>query len=408
MTSPILARTLGPSGRGELAAILVVLGLAPMIGDIGLYVFVTRERARAARPLGLVLGSTVPLAMAAALVGVAAAVPIANALGRGRKTVELFIEIGLVALPISVFVQTLVGVVVGAQRWRVVITSRLMGVGGTTLAIVVLSVAGRLTVTTAAIAYLGLGVVSTLPYLVGLRGSRPWRFERGVAREGLAFGFKSWLFSLAGQANGKLDQLLMAALVSSRQLGLYALAATLATASTSLVSAVNTALLPRVAGGDPALVTRACRVTFLIVGVYAVGLGLACPVLLPLVFGSAFSGSVPMLVVLLVGSLLLVPSQVLCAAAIAAGDPGTAARSQLVGLAVTVPGLVVALPVAGGVGAAVVSAMSYGASFAVLWGSARRRFDLSLRQILWVTVADVRWLHARVRRAPAPAIGVGQ
>jgi O-antigen/teichoic acid export membrane protein len=405
VTSPILARALGPSGRGDLAAIVVVLVLAPTIADVGIYMYASTERARGVRRLGAILGSTIPIALTASLVGVLLAVPIAHLLGRGRADVVFFIELGLFLLPLSVFGQTLFGVVMGAQRWGVVMLSKVLSTGGAALVIVLLSLTDTLTVATAAAAYLICGLVAYLPFLVGLRGSRPWRFQQKIAREGLAFGTRTWLSTLALQGNAKLDQLLMAALVSSRELGLYALAVTLATASTSLIGSVNQALLPRVAAGEPALAARACRVTVFFVAIYGVSLALTSPILVPLVFGSSFSGSVPMLVVLLAANLFLVPTQVLGSAVIAAGHPGAAARSQLVGLVITVPALFVALPLAGGLGAATTSLISYAGSFAVVLVAALKGFGLPARAFLLIDAGDIRWMRTRLRRSDSDTVG---
>lgn len=405
VTSPILARALGPSGRGDLAAIFVVLGLAPSIADIGLYLYVSRERSRQMRGIGSILGSTVPIALAVAMVGALLAVPIAHVIGRGRQDVVLFIEVGLFLLPFSVFCQTLYGVVVGAQRWGVVMVAKLISAGGPALVIVTLSLTGSLSVSTVATAYLVCSVFGYLPFLVGLRGSRPWRFRSQIAREGLAFGSRTWLSSLANQTNVKLDQLLMAALASSHELGLYALAVTLATASTSLTGAIGTALLPRVAAGEPVLAARACRMTILIVGAYGIALAVVSPLLVPMIFGSAFSGSIAMLVVLLAANMFLVPGQVLGSALIAAGDPGAAARSQLCALAITVPALIVVLPLAGGLGAAAISLVSYAAAFVVVLIAAVRRFELPPRTFLLIDASDLRWIRSRLRRSTTRAPG---
>jgi O-antigen/teichoic acid export membrane protein len=124
-----------------------------------------------------------------------------------------------------------------------------------------------------------------------------------------------------------------------------------------------------------------------------------------MVFGTAFAGAVPMLIVLLAANLFLVPAQVLGSAVIAAGNPGAAARSQVLGLVITVPALIVLLPLFGGLGAAWVSLASYAASFGVLLVAAVRRFELSPRAFLLVSGADVRWLRTRLRRNRADAVG---
>jgi O-antigen/teichoic acid export membrane protein len=401
VTSPILARTLGPSGRGEVAAIFAVVGIAPWISELGMTAFLSREHARRARPLGVLLGSTMPITLAASLVGVALAVPIARAIGHGREEVTSFIELGLLLLPVSVFAQTLFGVAVGDQRWRVIMLARIIAGGGSACAIVILSLSNTLTVSTAAATYIVIGLLANAPFLIGLRGSRPWRFVTPVARQGLAFGVRSWLSTIATTGNAQLDQVLIAGLASSRQLGLYSLAVTLSMASSSLVGATMSALVPRVAAGESELAARACRVTLLLAIALGVAIAATSPLVVPFVFGRAFTAMIPMLLILLAASFFYVPGQVLGAALIAGGNPSGTARGQLVGLALTVPLLIVVVPFAGGIGAACVSFAAYAVTFAIIVRAAAATFRLSHRTLLIPTLPDFRWLWQRIRRRPA-------
>ena len=307
ITSPILARTLGPSGRGEVAAIFAVLSIAPWLTELGLTSFLSREHARRSHPLGVLLGSTMPITFAGALVAVVAAVPLARALGRGRPEVTHFLEIGLFLLPLATLPQMLYGVAVAEERWNTFMVVRVLSTVGTTVCIVVLSLLGALTVRTAAIIYIVWGIVGNTPFLTGLRGTWPWRFDAVVAHTGLAFGVRSWLSTLANAGNVQLDQVLMAGLVSSRQLGFYALAVTLSTAASSLVGATATALIPRVAGGDSGLAARACRVTLLLVTLFDLAVALTSPLFVPILFGSAFNPMIAMLIILLAANLFAVP-----------------------------------------------------------------------------------------------------
>jgi O-antigen/teichoic acid export membrane protein len=401
VTSPILARTLGPAGRGQVAAVFAVVSLAPWISELGLTAFLSRAHARRSHPLGVLLGSTMPICMAASLVGVVLAVPLAHVLGRGRPDVVTFIEVGLVLLPFGVFFQTLYGLAVADQRWGLIMATRVLSSGGAAGAIVALSLLDALTVRTAAATYILCGILANIPFLVELRGSRPWQFARPVAREGLAFGLRSWLSTLASVGNLQLDQLLMVRLVTSRQLGLYSLAVTVASAAGSLVAATANALIPRVAAGDSELVARACRVTLFAVVVAGIGIGVTSPVLVPFVFGRAFDDMIPMLVVLLAGGVFGVVANILGSALIAGGNPSATARGQLAGLAVTVPALIVVLPIAGGLGAAWVSLAAYVVTFAIILRAAARTFDLRYRTLLVVTGEDVRWLSTHARRQAA-------
>jgi O-antigen/teichoic acid export membrane protein len=407
VTSPILARALGPSGRGELAAIFTVLTLAPWITDLGLTAYLTRERARG-EDAGLLLGSVMPLAVAGSVIGVAAAIPVAHLLGQGREDVIFFLEIGLLTLPVGVFIGTLYGLLVGEERWRVIVGARVLNAALPAAAIVGLSLVGAVTVPHVAIAYLVTTIVGNAPYLLALRRSRPWKFRRKVSVEALAFGVKSWLATVAITANARLDQLFMAGLVSSTQLGLYALAVTLSSVSSSLVGAVSNAVFPRIALGEAQLGARACRLSMAMVLVFNLLIGASSPFLVPVVFGADFSGAVPMLLILLVASVCAVGVQILTSIVTAGGDPAATARAQGVGLAITIPGLVFLLPSFGGIGAAWISLASYTASLIIVLRAAVALFDLPFHRFLLPHRSDWTWLRGRLasiraRRAGDPA-----
>jgi O-antigen/teichoic acid export membrane protein len=396
ITSPILARALGPSGRGQIAAIGAIVVMAPWITELGMTAYLAREHARRTYPLGRLLGSTMPVIVGTSLIGVALAVPLAHAMGRGRHNVIEFVEIGLFILPAGVFLQALQGVTIADQRWGVMITAKLLNTGGAAVAIVLLAALDMLTVKSVAIIYLVASMIAGLPFLTALRGSRPWRFSASITRTGTVFGVRSWLSTIANVGNAQLDQLLMAGLVTSRQLGLYALAVTMSTATNVLIGATSNALLSRVAVGDSELAGRSARVALLIVAAAALAIGAASPVAIPLIFGSRFDGSIPMLIILLPASLFNVPSVVLGSALVAAGDPSSTARGQLAGLIVTVPALIVVLPIAAGIGAAWVSLVAYFVTSVIIVRAARRKFELSYRTLLVPTGADVQWLLSRV------------
>jgi O-antigen/teichoic acid export membrane protein len=403
VTSPILARTLGPSGRGEVAAVFALVSVAPFVSELGTGAFLAREHARRSTPLGVLLGSTLPIALVASLVGVALAVPLGHLLGRGRPPVVEFIEIGMFMLPISACVQLLYGIVQADERWNLAIAARVLNVGGIAGAIIALSLLHALTVTSAAITYLVGSVIPNLPYLAALRDSRPWRFAAQTASSGLRFGVRSWLSTLANIGNQSVDQVLMAGLVSSRQLGLYALAATLSTATGgALIGAAVAALFPRVAAGDADIAARACRVTLLLVTLVGLVIAISSPVAVPLIWSRAFADATPMVIVLVAASVFYVPGQVLGSALIAAGNPAATAYAQVAGLVITVPALIIVLPIAGGLGAAWVSLGAYAVTFAIVVVAARATLALSYRAMLVPTREDVDWLWRRVRHRQAP------
>ena len=87
ITGPIQAHVLGPSGRGEVAAVVTTVAIATWVLDFGLTAFVARARARGTTA-ALVYGTVVPLSLAFSLIGVAAAFPVAELIGQiGRAHV---------------------------------------------------------------------------------------------------------------------------------------------------------------------------------------------------------------------------------------------------------------------------------------------------------------------------------
>lgn len=402
ITGPITARVLGADGRGELAAIISVITIAPWLLDLGLGQWVARERARGASRSDI-LGAALPLALGCSLIGVALAIPLSELLGRGRSVVTTFVLIGMLLMPISVVLHVLVGLAVGEERWRLYSASRVVGSVLPVVAIVVLAIAGWLTVASAAASYLVGALLGGLLLVQRVRGVRRLSFDRRRMRVAAGFGAKSWLSQLGGVASNRLDQVLMAGLVSSRQLGLYAVAVTIASITHGLIIAVSAALFPRVAAGGGELAARGCRVTVAIVGAAGTALAAVSPVLVPFVFGAEFEDAVPMVVILLAASIPLAASVVLATALVAVDEPGAAMRAELIGLAVTIPALIAFVPGAGGLGAAVISLIAYSLRLAYQLRSAAGAFGTPWWSFVLPTLHDLRWLSARVRRRrPGP------
>jgi O-antigen/teichoic acid export membrane protein len=403
VTGPLTARALGPDGRGELAIILSVLTLAPWVLDLGVSVWVGRERARGASRAD-VLGAALPVAVACSIAGVLAAIPLSRALGEERQVVVTFVQIGLFASPLVVVLQTLVGLAIGESRWGLFNLTRIVASVVPLVAVVVLASIGQLSVGAAAAAYLAGAVGGNLLLLSLVKGARRLVFGWSRSWAAATFGLRSWLSSLGNVANQRLDQVLMAVLVTSSELGLYAVAVTVAMLTSTLVGAVSSALFPRVAQGDPMLAIRSCRVTVGIVFVAGLFLAVITPAALPFVFGSDFDDSVPMALILLAASVPAAAATVLSAALQAVGDVGATMRAELVAVALSVPALVLVLPGGGGIAAAIVSLVAYTVRLGLELGPARRAFGARAASLLVPARSDVMWAIGQVRtRTVTPA-----
>jgi O-antigen/teichoic acid export membrane protein len=401
-TAPILARALGPDGRGVLASIVVPLTFAPIIAQLGVGQYLVREAARG-RPTRELVGSIgLPLLFVAALVAIFAG-DLSSLLIPEGGTAHTLLQIGFSLLAVALFGNLLQDIAWGRQQWRLLMVVRVIPPALYAVAIAVLAVVGALSVQSAVIALWATGVVVFVPLFKTLRDAWIPRVKIDVMKEGLSFGLKSWFAGFSNVINLRLDQLLMIRLVSSHDLGLYAIAVNVATVPTLATSAFGSFVLPRVATGDEDVVGRASRVGLLVILVAGSLVALALPVGIPLVFGDAFADAIPMVLILLVGLAPMSMFSILNAALGGAGMPAAGTYAEIAALCVTVPGLLIALPLIGAIGAAIVSSAAYTVSATVLLLLARRRFSTSLRELLVPTVADLRWLRGIVRsRRVAP------
>jgi O-antigen/teichoic acid export membrane protein len=304
-----------------------------------------------------------------------------------------------VLTPLSLFGQLLIAVNAGLQRWTALIVGQATGILIPSVGTVVLFVADALTLRSAAILTLAGGVLSVAPVLPVL-SVRKLRFVRLTVAAALSFGMRAWVGGLASLLNVRLDQLVMVTAVSSRELGLYVIAATLSSMSGTVADSVGGAVGPRIAQGELALAAVALRV-----GLWSTAIGnsfvaIAAPFAIPLLFGQDFAGALPMALVLLAAAVPLAGTHVLTRALVTADQPGWTSVGELVTLGVTVPGLLILLGPLGGLGAAIVSLVAYSSSFGILLARALRTFPAGLHEFLVPQRSDLRWAESTVRSRP--------
>jgi O-antigen/teichoic acid export membrane protein len=406
VTGPLLARALGPSGRGDLAAVIVPLALAPQVLSLAIPSFAYRAIPRG-WTFDEVLGSLGPLLLSIGSVAAAAAVPIADALAGGRETVRTFLIIGLLATPLVLISMLLASSSAALERWRAVIAVNAIPFATVFAAVVVLYATGRLTVATAAAANIAGSLLTLVPVMPLVARVQRARFRLSLAREAISFGAKGWIGGLAMLANLRLDQFIMITAVSPHELGLYAVAVTIAGASGLATGALVPPLATRVASGQTHLITQAVRVAVGGTLVLNAVLALATPVLLIVLFGPRFSGAIPMALILLAAQVPFSGASVLSTALGADGAPLIGSVGEGMALVVTVVGLFVLLKPLGGIGAAIVSFAAYSTSFTYQLFRARRRTGARLTEFIVPTRADVNWAQNLIAgiaprlRAPA-------
>lgn len=362
VTGVLLARWLGPSGRGDYAAVTSYFGIALVVFELGLgssVVFhVSKYRRAHADYVWTAVGLLVPLALAAALVSAVLGLTVFGD-SPSRRAAFLIIPLSILFsfanAPASFALQSL-----DLGSWNLIRVSQavifiLLIVGAHQ--IVALNVSLVITLLT-----VSLALQAALAWWLYVKRCSPkGRFVRGHARPMLRFGILNMSSTAPNAVNGRFDQLVLAVMVSSAALGQYAVAVSLSVLAAPLVMAFGYVAFPRVARGERVLETirTATRGSVLVSVVSIVLIVIAGPLLVPLLFGPGYQSVTRLLIVLAPGAAVVVVNQVLGDVLRGLGRPGVVAVCEWVGVISTIGGLVLLVPRLGVTGAALTSTVTY-------------------------------------------------
>jgi O-antigen/teichoic acid export membrane protein len=224
------------------------------------------------------------------------------------------------------------------------------------------------------VALWAVSVTAPLAVLAPAVRPRPRHWDRALAREAVGRGLRyhpglASLFLLF-----RSDILILDGLTTTAAVGLYSLAVSLAELTRVVTDAIAQIALPGQLGPDDRDAAAATSAIARLTGAVAlVSVGLMCaaaPMLIPLVYGASFAGSVPALLALAPGLLALGATRPLGAYLLRLDRPGFASALSIAALAVNVTLNFALVPLYGIVGSAVASSIAY----AVLAGLQARWF----------------------------------
>jgi len=374
ITGVLIARELGPTARGE----LVIASVGPpliasllLLGTDEALVFIlahAKGRSEVGRVVGSAIGMSLTLGAIATVLSLllqwlyfAPAAPHVAAIAiYGYGTVPF----------LYIFTQVSLGIMRARQQYTLWNLCR----GWIPLcylaSVIVLIIAHRLSPTAILTVLFAANLLLFMYSVLRLRGERDRQFLPKQGRDILRLGTQNHLITVGQLVNQRLDQFVLARLVSSTQLGYYAVAVTYA--SLGLVVAMAPAWQLYSQGSQGGGISKhhfsslQWRTTVAMAAMAAV-CGVLAPFLMPYVFGRAFTASVLPAVILLCGAPALALSALRAAAWKASGKPLRAAFAEGIGIVVTFVGLIVFARRFGIVSAAITSVLAYTTVTAVLF-----------------------------------------
>ena len=406
-TGVVLARALGPSGRGLYALALLLPSVLVLVANLGVSNALVYYLARRTYPNDTMVGQTISLAL---MLGVAAAALLVALMALAGNALLPGVPARLVliagaAIPLSLCFYFSLSFSQGMQAFWAFNSLYLLN------AAAVLVLLGGLfffpgSVTAAVVAW-SLSWVPTAGlavYWLSRWGRLNMRFDPATSKQLVRFGMIGYLSWLSQYFNLRLDTFLVNIFKNSTQVGFYAVAVSLTETIWYVSTSASTVLAPRVASGEAAdqdsATGRVSRTVFGISLVAAIGLAALAPLIVRILFGSRFAPSVPAIWLLLPGVCMLGVSRVLGSYLLGRNRQEVDFVAALTGLAVTVGLDLLLIPRYGFPGAAAASSIAYTANLAVNLGWVVRNSTLRVQDLLVPRPADFQVMLARLPRPP--------
>jgi O-antigen/teichoic acid export membrane protein len=369
----LIARAVGPTVRGEYAAVTSWFGVVVLVGGVGqpaaLCFYVARQPSRAREYAATSRAMMVAMGLLAAAGGML----LAPLLARGSAQVATGYRIAF-AVSIIVLVGFSYTFALQARdiaRWNV---SRTIQPVFSLIAILALWRLGLLTLD-AALVVLGVTMLLQLGWAYWScrrAGLVPGRARVALVRPLAVYGAAQIAALVPATLNEQLDQLVLSQTVPAADLGRYAIAVSFTLLPISAVSAIGYVAFPKLASerSVTAATRRLQRLAILgsvgLTVAMLVPLALGAPWLVPLVFGPAYRGAVPLIWILTPGAAFLSCGQVTGNLLRGRSHPSVVAWCQGLAALFTIAILAALLPFLGVYAAAIASTVAYGVTTAVM------------------------------------------
>lgn len=409
-TSILIARSVGPAGKGSLDLIVATSALLGMVLAMSLPQGVTFVVAQGKVAANVLASQLVVVSVLQALAAL-----IILSLLRFTPYFEMFLPawgLWIVAgVVMYVWVDLVTkfwsGIHAGQQHIAVVNNAEFLGRVAQFVSIFILSAAlywsgSRLSVGVLFLVTLSASMLINLLQFASLGFKFQLSSDLSGLKGALNFALPCYAANLAQFLNYKLDVFVVGFFAGTASVGRYTLAVSLGQLLWLMSNSVATVLLPKIAAStdDGVSIRHTARVTRLSVWATAIcglALGVLATQAIPLAYGEAFRPSVMALLWLLPGIVLFSIANVLAAYIAGIGKPRLNLLVSGVSLVVTITLDLLLIPKLNIVGAAIASTVSYSLSALLLIVFFMRETGAPLREILLPTSEDVRMLLSVAR-----------
>jgi O-antigen/teichoic acid export membrane protein len=405
-TGTITARILGPSGRGEQAAMTIwpqffayslSLGLpSALLYTLKKYPTERSKSFSAAVVMGAVLSAF------AAVIGV---FTIPMLLKKYSPDIVHLSQGLMLAVPIVMFTEILRAAMEASDEFAIANKIRYIPPLSTLVMLVGLALSGKLTPFTAVLSYWLPGVPILIWMIACARRFFVIRLERvrRSTKRLLHYGLRAYGIDLITTLSGQIQQVLAVSLLVPASMGLYAIAFSLCQLLYVVQSSFVTVLFPKAAARPTEEVVqmtgRAARIGGFLAVLMAAFMMLFAPLVLNILYGKEYLAAIPVFRILAIETVLGGTAVILSQAFMALDRPGIVTIIQSSGLALGIPLILWLTPIFGlsGLGLALLG------STAIRLIATLVCYPVVLKTAppsLWFVGQDIEFLRTRILRRP--------
>ncbi len=403
VSSIIIARTLGPFGKGVFAVLAAIMGIALQFGNFGLHAsniyFVSRDKQKLPQISGNSLW--VGLIGGIAISGIAYLVSIAFPRLLLGEIKPLFLMIMLISVPfvfISLFLQN---ILIGLQK---IYQYNLIEVAGkffSVIFIVVILVILRRGIRELVILSTLVTALICLVYIAYFRSFNgfSFKFDIKLFREMLEYGFKTYLSCLFAFLIIRSDMILVNYFLSVSKAGIYSVAVSFADFLYLLPATIGMMLFPKASAiqdKESKLTKKVSRFTVLLMLVLCIFAAVVSKPLILLMYGPQFKDSIVPFLWLLPGILFLSLETIYMNDFASRGNPPIVYIVPAIAFVINIGLNLIMIPRMGIVAASLTSTISYGLMFLVTLEYLRIASCSSHKDILVTRFEEIKELSQEV------------
>ena len=340
--SILISRTLGPSQRGEIAAIILWPTLLLYLGSFGTYQAVIYHFSKKNRNIENIWGTCIVITLLNSIVSILVGSTLIfltlKLLSIELKWYSFYL---LLFIPLGIASQFISSVLQAKTLFKEYNFTRLFTPLFYLIGIISLFLLDKLSVMNIISLQITLIVLQFFVFL-SLYNKRigsvfNFKYHKKTIKIIYNYGYKVWLGDLSQGLNVKMDQILISGMLLSKDLGIYVVATSIANFTSVIPNAYKTVFLPLISSTKKMVekinITKKVLFNFLWINL---GVTMVCfiatPIAIPLLFGEEFRESVFISYILLVGFLFLNFKIVLASIMQGFGKPLFVSYSEIAGL----------------------------------------------------------------------------